>query len=91
MYHYLPGVLGGDKEKAASFYRRAIQKMEDENLTENNWLYLNQLVVLAQIQTGLGNAGEAGDTYRKILQTEPDYLWVRDELYPEFLKQTGSR
>jgi len=91
MYHYLPGILGGDKEKAASFYLQAIQNMEDENLTKNNWLYLNQLVVLAQIQNELGKTAEAGDTYRKILKTEPNFLWVKDELYPEFLEQTGGR
>jgi len=83
---YMPAMFGGNKGKAAEFYERAIWNMEESKQAKNNWLYLNQLVVLAQIKTEIGNTNEAGNTYQKILQAEPGFLWVRDELYPAFLK-----
>lgn len=79
---YAPAVFGGDKELAIPLYQRAIQKMENENLNHQNWYYLNLLVVLAQHYEKIGEKEKAVSTYQKILKEEPDFEWVKNELYP---------
>ena len=85
--YYSPSAFGGDKKQSIGYYRKAIKCMEDQHLDYKNWMYLN-------VMTSLGLAYEATDQiqnaklcYEKILQVEPDFMWVGDELYPDMLKR----
>jgi tetratricopeptide (TPR) repeat protein len=84
---YMPKAFGGSKEKALEAYKKAIRIMESapESL-QQNWLYLNVLMVLAQSYEKTENYQMAKGTYKKILQIEPNFIYVRDELYPAFMK-----
>ncbi len=82
--YYTPSWFGGSKETAVKAYSTAIQLMEFHNQTQHNWLYMNALTMLAQAQQRTNRIQEANATYRKILSLEPNYVWVRDELYPQF-------
>jgi tetratricopeptide (TPR) repeat protein len=85
--YYSPSAFGGDKELSIVYYKKATKRMEDLHLDNKNWMYLN-------VMTSLGLAYEATDQiqnaklcYEKILQVEPDFMWVGDELYPDMLKR----
>ncbi len=89
---YTPKLLGGSKDGARKAYEKAIRIMEkDPGSIHHNWLYLNVLMMLGQSYDKTGNTTMAKHTYRKILQIEPDFIYIRDELYPAFLKSLNSR
>lgn len=85
---YMPSVFGGSKKIALDYYTKA------ENLMERNrqkvigdWNYLSLLSMIAKTYTELKDINQAKLYYEKILKIEPDYLWVKNELYPELLKE----
>ncbi|MCD8173157.1 MAG: hypothetical protein LUD76_06825 [Alistipes sp.] len=81
MYYHCPGVFGGDKAKGMGYLYDAVGIMESRQESARNWFYLNLLTMLAQYETETGSPERAGEIYRKILNAEPDFIWVRDELY----------
>lgn len=84
---HMPRMFGGSYEKAAEYFRRAVNSLEQSgNDLSCNWLYMNALAWLAQSYDKAGRIEKAENTYQKILQLEPDFQWVADELYPEFRK-----
>lgn len=89
---YMPKSFGGSKEKAMEAYKKAIGIMENspESL-KNNWMYLNVLMVLGQSYEKTGYLEQAKSTYEKILGIEPGFRYVRDELYPDFMKSYRER
>ncbi len=89
---YMLSFLGGDKRLAQQYYRRAVWQMEQEGSHRAPlWYYLNTLVVLAQAYEKTGDIEQARQTFEKILETEPNFQWVRDELFPEFMKKHGLK
>lgn len=83
--YYCPPSFGGSKDEAIIHYKKAVEYMEQQQLVENNWMYLN-------VMTALGLAYEATDRiesaklcYEKILTVKPNYMWVGEELYPDML------
>jgi tetratricopeptide (TPR) repeat protein len=89
--YYKPAIFGGSRSEAVPYYEKAVRLFESTpGRTTQNWIYLNCLAGLAQAYEETGEAGKAGDLYRKILRIEPDFKWVRDELYPRYL-QNQSR
>lgn len=82
--YYMPGFMGGSKEKALESYRKAIVLLEkNEASLKNNWLYLNTLTLLANGYKELNLNQKAGSMYEQILRVEPNFKWVKDELYPK--------
>jgi tetratricopeptide (TPR) repeat protein len=89
--YYMPAVFGGSKKTAIEYYQKAQEIMERYSWQlKYDWNYLNLLTLIAQSLHETGRIGEAKKYYEKILETEPEFSWVRDELFPEFLKQTGN-
>ena len=85
MLYYAPGIFGGNKKEAVGFFERAIEQIEI-NDTKNNWFYLYLLTILGKYNERLGNKAEAKTLYEKVLVIEPEFQWVRDELYPALVK-----
>jgi len=82
---YTPKLLGGSKEEALKAYKKAIRIMEkNPESIHQDWLYLNVLMMLGQSYEKIGNTTMAQRTYEKILRIEPDFIYMRDELYPAF-------
>jgi tetratricopeptide (TPR) repeat protein len=82
---YMPSYFGGSKSKAIKYYLKAKQFMEkDKALCESNWNYLSLLVIIAQAYEEIKDFKKAEKYYKKILSIEPDFLWVKNELYPNF-------
>ncbi len=89
---YMPRMFGGSKEKALEAYLEAIRLMErvpDE--LRQNWMYLNVLMILGQAYEQTGQWEKAKITYEKLLRIEPRFTYMRDEVYPAFLKRWEAK
>ncbi len=90
MNFYMPAVFGGDKTLALAMYRQAAQQLEQAGEGHKNWMYLNVLTLIGAAYEKLGDLGKAEVTYKKILQIEPGFLWVKNELYPALEKKISG-
>lgn len=88
--YYTPSMFGGSKTEAIESYKKAIRLMESNKLTNENWMYINALTVLAQAYEKTDQFTKADQVYKKILKLEPNFTWVKDELYPNFKKKSSA-
>lgn len=86
LYH-TPRLFGGSKTESLKLYSKAVRLIEQANITDHNWFYLNLLTLQAQNHEALGQNAAAKAVYEKILRFEPNYSWVRNELLPALLKK----
>ncbi len=85
---YMPAVFGGSKKVALQYFKTAEKLMEsDQEKIKENWNYLNLLAFIAITYTEINDYAMAKAYYDKILKIEPDFLWVKDELYPALLNK----
>ncbi len=88
---YMPPVFGGSKEEAIKYYKRAQAIMEkDPEMIKNDWNYLNLLVNIAEAYTQIKEYDKAEAYYKLILEVEPNFLTVKNELYPTFIKNRNN-
>ncbi|MBN1637559.1 MAG: hypothetical protein JW866_01230 [Ignavibacteriales bacterium] len=86
--YYMPGIFGGSTKEAIKYYLQALKIMESkEEWTKQNWNYLNLLVLLYQAYEDIDEYKKAKFYLEKILSIEPNFVWVRDELYPNVLRE----
>lgn len=81
LYH-TPKLFGGDKKESLKLFQKGARQLELNHQTKDNWFYLNVLTLLARNYESLEQYEQAKQTYEKILHFEPDYKWVKNELYP---------
>lgn len=87
--YHMPAVFGGSKEEAIRYFEKAQHLMEQDSAQiKQNWNYLDLLTKIAQSYDEIKNYPIAKAYFEKIIQIEPDFLWVKNELYPKFLKET---
>lgn len=85
-YFYMPAAFGGSKKVAFENFSRARNMMEkDPLLTNGNWNYLSLLVTIAQSHTYLEEYDKAKAGYEHLLEIEPGFLYVKEDLYPKLL------
>ena len=86
--YYMPAAFGGSKIVALDYYKKAESLMElNTQQIKDDWNYLSQLTIIAKVYSDLQNYKMAKIYYEKILKLEPNFLWVKNELYPELLKK----
>lgn len=86
--YYMPPIFGGSKEEALEYYSKAQKIMEKDPVSINNdWNYLSLLTNMAQAYEETKQYDKAQKYYEYILELEPNFEWVKNELYPNFLKQ----
>lgn len=84
----MPAAFGGSRKEALEYYLRAksiIEKNPDD--TKFNWNYMNLLIIIGKANTYLEDYSEAKAVYENILSHEPDFIYVKNELYPELLEK----
>lgn len=82
--YFMPASFGGSKEKAIEYYKKAQQLMEKSEIyTKENWNYINLLARIGNAYLELENYQNAQSYFDKILIMEPNFTWVKDELYPK--------
>ena len=81
---YKPKALGGSKAEAIIYFTRA-QLIMESNPPElkENWNYLSLLTVIAQSYSYTGDYAKSKQYLDKILSIEPDFAWVKNELYKQ--------
>jgi len=85
---YTPPLFGGSKNEAINYYLKALEIMEkDKNFLTENWNYLNLLVVIAQSYSYLNDDQSTKFYLGKIIKTEPEIKWVKEELYPQLMER----
>lgn len=82
---YMPKVFGGSKKKAIAYYQKA-EKLMMKSDYKNNWNYLSLITQIAQTYQELNDDKNAEIYYKRVLSTAPNFTWVKNELYPKFLK-----
>lgn len=89
--YHLPSLFGGGAEVAIENYTKAIVLFEQGSELTENWQYVHTLARLGMAYEKNGQQGKALETYEKALKVEPDFQWVKDQLYPnlqsELIKQ----
>ncbi len=86
--YYKPAIFGGSKTEAVPYYEKAVSLYEaSPERSDRNWVYLNCLAGLGIAYEETDQFEKAGKVYRKLLEMEPGFKWVRDELYPRFLEK----
>jgi hypothetical protein len=86
--YYMPSAFGGSKSEALKYYLKAELLMENNrDQIKEDWNYLSLLSMIAQAYTELNDFIRAKVYYIKILTLEPNFLWVKNELYPQLLQK----
>ncbi len=84
---YMPPVFGGSKTEALEYYKQAKTIMEKDPVDmKNDWNYLSLLTNMAEAYTEIKEYDKAEQYFKNILKIEPNFLWVKNELYPKFIK-----
>jgi tetratricopeptide (TPR) repeat protein len=85
---YMPAAFGGSKKEALGYYLTALSLM-DKNEKDNleNWNYISLLTVIAQAYYYINDFQSSLSYIEKILKLEPDYGWVKNDLYPMVLRK----
>lgn len=88
---YMPATFGGSKKEGIEYFLKAKKIMENhpDDLI-NNWNYLSLLVLIGQSYTYINDMPSAKEVYESILEREPAFIYVKDELYPGLLKKMNN-
>jgi tetratricopeptide (TPR) repeat protein len=89
--YYTPALFGGNKKDALDHYLMALKIMESNSeYKTNNWNYLNILTTLISAYVDLNQYEEAKKYCIKTLMIEPGFDWVKNNLYPQILKNINK-
>ncbi len=88
IYFYMPKMFGGSKSVAITNYLKSLELMESNKAQlVNNWNYLSILAVIIDSYYKMGEYKKAEEYCKKTLAIEPEFLWVKDILYPKVTKK----
>lgn len=81
---YMPAAFGGSKKEALEYYTKAQEIMESDTAEiKENWNYLSLLTVIAQAYSYTEEFDKSKLYLDKILAIEPNFAWVKNELYQQ--------
>lgn len=87
----LPVLFGGSPEESIPVYQHIISLYESGEIAlENDWRYINTLVLLARVFENRKEYDLACKIYQKIIATDSQINWVTNGLYPACLKNIGK-
>jgi tetratricopeptide (TPR) repeat protein len=84
IWNHMPAIFGGSDQKALNYYLNALEIFESKSgeTKRNNWMYLNLLTLVGQMQQEMGNPEQARKYFEQALRIEPGFVWVKEELLP---------
>lgn len=78
---FTPEMWGGDLSEAVTNFERAIASYEKDGET-SNWMYLDANAWLGQAYMKQGKTQKAIEIFEKVLEIQPDFVWIRENLLP---------
>ncbi len=88
---YMPAAFGGSKKEGIEYFIKAKELLEKKpDDLDENWNYLSLMVLIGQSYTYINDLDSAKAVYENILRIEPDFLYVKNELYPDLLKNMNN-
>lgn len=85
---YMPRVFGGSVDEAIAYFLKAKAVLEKNKAAiRQDWNYLNLLTIIAQAYSDTGDYNKAKYYYDMILEIEPNFQWIKDELYKELMQK----
>ncbi len=88
---YMPAAFGGSKKEGIEYFIMAKELLEkNPDDLDENWNYLSLMVLIGQSYTYIDEFNSALAIYEDILKLEPDFLYVKNELYPDLLKKMNE-
>lgn len=86
--YYTPFLFGGSEDDAEKHLLKAMTLMEaNPGKLKWNWNYLSLLTSIAEMYYKSDKRERALYYLQKALKTEPGYEWVKEELYPLYVKK----
>ena len=86
--YYMPSVFGGSVNEAIRYFLQAKVLMEKNKETIlQDWNYLHLLTLIVQAYTDVEDYRSAKAYCEIILKIEPQFVWIKDELYPQVMHQ----
>lgn len=91
IHYYMPRIFGGSVNEAIRYFLKAKTIMEKDNAEiHQNWNYLHLLTLIAQAYSKADDYQTAKRYYDFILKIEPEFQWIKDELYDDLLKKLND-
>jgi tetratricopeptide (TPR) repeat protein len=88
---YKPAMFGGSKTDAMKHYIKALGLIEkNPECLKNNWNYLNLLVTIINAYYEQKQYELAKKYCLKTLAIEPEFDWVKNQIYPKILKKLND-
>lgn len=84
---FRPALFGGSKPNALKHYltaERLYLSQKGSSAEIKDWNLLALWIQIAQTYDALDDVKRADEYYKKILMAEPNFKWVKDELYSKF-------
>ncbi len=92
IFYHKPAFFGGSNEDAIKHYKRAIELMEkDARILKNNWNYLDALLAVINVYMSQEKYSHAKQYCEKVLMVEPDFVLVKNKLYPLVLEKLKNK
>lgn len=89
--YYTPPMFGGSKTEAMKHYLKALELMEkNPSAIKNNWNYLNLLATIINAYYEQEQYEMAKKYCIIALAIEPEFDWVKNQLYPKTLKKLNN-
>jgi tetratricopeptide (TPR) repeat protein len=87
-----PEFVGGSKEKALKYFTQSVEVFENQigNESDIDWGYLDALAWLGIAHSSTGDFLSAITAYKKALDVEPDFAWIKYELLPKAEEKLAS-
>jgi tetratricopeptide (TPR) repeat protein len=89
-----PAMFGGSKEEAIKCFKKAIsiyEREETENSLNPDWGYLESLAWMGMLFSEEKKYDEAEFIYKKALDINPEYGWIKHKLLPDLEKEKNKK
>ncbi len=89
--YFLPPVFGGNKSESIRLLNTARTLMEKSGQTVDNWMYFYTLIFIGRGYEKIGKIAEAKSVFEKVLSLEPEFKWVKYDLYPAVINSINKK
>jgi len=88
---YAPRAFGGNKKRAIEYFLRAERLYVERGDTLQNWDLTATRLCLVQCYQKIGKIDMALQRADEMLRRDPNFVFLRDELYPELKKSKAKK